>query len=547
MTTTPQPIHASPSTSIPERPLSAPPLPRARDIPKDFKSSLSAWWSTSSYREARLAEERLLRRMAAFEPSSVPAQQISKGWFGSGSSSSNKQTTNNDLPETEIGQIKEPLPISSTGLVATLRNVFIPTPNPTLAPQHPADPRDITPGSATSSSTDLSGASASTKEKKKHHHKCKKGEEGKMVDFINTLEITKPQDKDSKEAVVVLHGYAAALGFFFRNWESISLSSSSTGRRTFFLDWLGMGLSSRPSPSLLNSPSNTPIPSRVSRAEHFFVSSLESWRESVGVEKMILVGHSLGGYLASAYSVRYPERVKGLILLSPAGIPHGPEYVKYPLTSELTSRDNVQTQTRSPPETPQELDDATDAAEAELNSGPQGEAKEWAKRREESFVRRNMMKFFTWGWERGMSPFSILRSVGPFGPLWVGKYSSRRFAAQSEEDVRDLHSYIYGTSIMKGSGEYCISHILAPGAYARIPIIDRINRLKVPVTFMYGDNDWMDVKGGEDSVKLLEESGNTQSSCHVIPKAGHHLYLDNPDYTNKLIDKAIKAIPKELS
>ncbi|WVW86617.1 hypothetical protein I302_108670 [Kwoniella bestiolae CBS 10118] len=543
MTSTPQPIHQSPS--MPERPLSAPPLPRARDIPTDFKSSLSAWWSTSSYKEARLAEERLLRRMAAFEPSSIPPAQ-SKGWFTSGQ----KQ----DLPETEIGQIKDPLPISHTGLVATLRNVFIPTPNPAFAPSHPADPREVTSGSATSSSTDLSTAgsgSVTSKEKKKHHSKCKKGEEGKMVDFINTLEITRPQDKDSKEAVVVLHGYAAALGFFFRNWESISLSSSSTGRRTFFLDWLGMGLSSRPSPSHLNSPSNTPIPSRVSRAEHFFVSSLESWRESVGVEKMILIGHSLGGYLASAYSVRYPERVKGLILLSPAGIPHGPEYVKYPLTSEISSQDRLQNQnqSRSPPETPQELDEATDAAEAEFSGagGPQGEAKEWAKRREESFVRRNMMKFFTWGWERGMSPFSILRSVGPFGPLWVGKYSSRRFAAQSEDDVRDLHSYIYGTSIMKGSGEYCISHILAPGAYARIPIIDRINRLKVPVTFMYGDNDWMDVKGGEDSVKLLLESGNTASSCHTIPKAGHHLYLDNPEYTNKLIEKAIKAIPKELA
>jgi len=63
---------------------------------------------------------------------------------------------------------------------------------------------------------------------------------------------------------------------------------------------------------------------------------------------------------------------------------------------------------------------------------------------------------FVWGWERGLSPFSILRGIGPLGPLWVGKYSSRRFAAQSEEDVRDLHAYIYNTSIMRGSGEYCI-------------------------------------------------------------------------------------------
>ena len=63
---------------------------------------------------------------------------------------------------------------------------------------------------------------------------------------------------------------------------------------------------------------------------------------------------------------------------------------------------------------------------------------------------------FLWGWENGLSPFSILRSIGPWGPLLVGKYSSRRFASQSDEDVRDLHSYIYNTSVMKGSGEFCI-------------------------------------------------------------------------------------------
>jgi cardiolipin-specific phospholipase len=94
------------------------------------------------------------------------------------------------------------------------------------------------------------------------------------------------------------------------------------------------------------------------------------------------------------------------------------------------------------------------------------------------------MAVFVWGWERGISPFSFLRGMGPFGPMFAGKYSLRRFGSQSEEDVRDIHAYIYNTSMLKGSGEYCISHILAPGAYARIPIVDRIGALKVPVTFI---------------------------------------------------------------
>ncbi|OCF37260.1 cardiolipin-specific phospholipase [Kwoniella heveanensis BCC8398] len=571
MTTTPQPAHADTAVLVsPTRPGSAPPLrtetpppPPSRAIPTDFRSSLSAWWSTSSYKEARLAEERLLRRMASFEPTPPSTLTESKGWFGLSRGTHNSAAASRadgampamtaeqaNMDDSEIGQIKEPISIKGTGLQATLRNVFIPTPNPADAPQHPADPRESS-SSAASSSTDLSSAaSASTSTHvKKHHCKHHKDKDGKLVDYINTLEVTSPENKQSKEAVVVLHGYAAALGFFFRNWESISVSSAATGRRTFFLDWLGMGLSSRPSPSLLASSANTPVPSRVARAEHFFLSSLESWRASVGVEKMVLVGHSLGGYLASAYAVRYPERVSGLVLVSPAGVPHGPEYVRYPLTAELGSRASQERRNEitSPPESPSELEDATNAADAEINSGgraheAKGEAKNWQK--DSSMLRKGMMKFFVWGWERGLSPFMFLRGAGPLGPLWVGKYSARRFASQTEEDVRDLHAYIYGTSIMKGSGEYCISHILAPGAYARIPIVDRISRLKVPVTFMYGDNDWMDVEGGRASVEALKEAGNSNATCHVVPKAGHHLYLDNPEFTNKLLDHTIKAVPK---
>ena len=230
-----------------------------------------------------------------------------------------------------------------------------------------------------------------------------------------------------------------------------------------------MGLSSRPSPQLLSSPASASMPSRVARAEHFFISSLEEWRKSVGVEKMILVGHSLGGYLASAYTVRYPERVSGLILVSPAGVPRGPEYKRFPTTAEIESAGGM---------------DAIDAAEMAAEGAipapkaePVGEAKKWQQDRETSAFRRNMGKckststcpgsqltktVFVWGWEKGWSPFTFLRSMGPWGPMMVGRYSARRFAAQSEEDVRDLHSYIWNTSVMKGSGEFCISESSIP-------------------------------------------------------------------------------------
>ena len=44
------------------------------------------------------------------------------------------------------------------------------------------------------------------------------------------------------------------------------------------------------------------------------VSDLEALRETLGLEKWVLLGYSYGGFLAQLYTVRYPERVAGLVL-----------------------------------------------------------------------------------------------------------------------------------------------------------------------------------------------------------------------------------------
>lgn len=52
----------------------------------------------------------------------------------------------------------------------------------------------------------------------------------------------------------------------------------------------------------------------------------------------------------------------------------------------------------------------------------------------------------------------------------------------------------------------------------------------------------MDQEGGKASAAALAKAGNHDASVHVVAKAGHHVYLDNPEDTNKIIGDAIRAV-----
>ena len=78
----------------------------------------------------------------------------------------------------------------------------------------------------------------------------------------------------------------------------------------YAVDWLGCGASERPAWTAKT----------VEEGERFFTESLEAWRLEQGIAgPIIVVGHSLGGYLAAAYSLHHPEAVEHLVLVSPAG------------------------------------------------------------------------------------------------------------------------------------------------------------------------------------------------------------------------------------
>lgn len=61
------------------------------------------------------------------------------------------------------------------------------------------------------------------------------------------------------------------------------------------------------------------------------VRSIEEWRKEMKLNSFILLGHSMGGFLAASYSISYPDKVRHLILADPWGFPERPnEYKEVP-------------------------------------------------------------------------------------------------------------------------------------------------------------------------------------------------------------------------
>lgn len=59
-------------------------------------------------------------------------------------------------------------------------------------------------------------------------------------------------------------------------------------------------------------------------AEQQMVKAVEEWRQEMNLKRFILLGHSLGGFLAASYAIKHPDCVKHLILADPWGFPEKP-------------------------------------------------------------------------------------------------------------------------------------------------------------------------------------------------------------------------------
>ncbi|MBA0808023.1 hypothetical protein Gohar_023789, partial [Gossypium harknessii] len=207
--------------------------------------------------------------------------------------------------------------------------------------------------------------------------------------------------------------------------------------------------------------------------EAWFIDSLEEWRKAKNLSNFILLGHSFGGYVAAKYALKHPEHVQHLILVGTAG-----------LSSESDT------------------------------------TYEWVTRFRATW-RGTILSHL---WESNFTPQKIIRGLGPWGPDLVRKYTAARFTNRyspegvfTEEESRLL-------SAAKASGELCLKYIFAFGAFNRA-LLNSASEWKVPTTFIYGAEDWMNYQGAQEAREQMKVP------CEIIrvPQAGHFVFLENRD------------------
>jgi pimeloyl-ACP methyl ester carboxylesterase len=108
------------------------------------------------------------------------------------------------------------------------------------------------------------------------------------------------ESRGTGPAIVMVHGLAASL----HDWDFLIPDLVRAGYAGYALDLLGHGAS--------------PKPSRRDYKMAWLFDHFDRWLDSLKrSDPFVIVGHSLGGYLALDYARRYADRVRGLVLISP--------------------------------------------------------------------------------------------------------------------------------------------------------------------------------------------------------------------------------------
>ena len=119
-----------------------------------------------------------------------------------------------------------------------------------------------------------------------------------------------PVEQPNGKSVVLLHGK----NFFGAYWRDTIEVLSKEGYRVVVPDQLGFGKSSRPN---------------IHYSFHLFAANTKKLLDTLGIRQAAVVGHSMGGMLATRFALLYPHATSALVLDNPIGLEDYRELVPY--------------------------------------------------------------------------------------------------------------------------------------------------------------------------------------------------------------------------
>jgi alpha-beta hydrolase superfamily lysophospholipase len=96
------------------------------------------------------------------------------------------------------------------------------------------------------------------------------------------------------------------------------------------------------------------------------------------------------------------------------------------------------------------------------------------------------------------------------------------------------------------TGAQGFKSLLAPFAFAKRPLIDRVHALAphLPILFVYGGKSWLSSQSGYDVQKLRQDHWHPgPTRVVVIQEAGHNVFVDAP----AALSEAVLAFPQMLA
>jgi pimeloyl-ACP methyl ester carboxylesterase len=126
----------------------------------------------------------------------------------------------------------------------------------------------------------------------------------------------RPEGEGNGRAVLLLHGK----NFFGAYWKETIRFLVRNGFRVIVPDQIGFGKSSKPN---------------IHYSFHLLAANTKKLLDTLGVKEVDLVGHSMGGMVATRFALMYPEAVTHFVLENPIGLEDYRTITPYVSTEEL--------------------------------------------------------------------------------------------------------------------------------------------------------------------------------------------------------------------